>query len=135
MPTEAREDALTVKVDNYLNGLELRLFKNNITPDQDTVLADFTEADFPGYSSQGPLDFGAVFLNGSDNAESDTSVHTFTCTGVPGGGSQDIYGWYTEFPTGRAGPCARFSAPVPITLTGAGQSLSVQILFEDGGLA
>jgi len=31
--------------------LDLHVFKNNITPDVDTVLADFTEADFTGYAA------------------------------------------------------------------------------------
>lgn len=134
MATDARLAALTTKRTNYLLTLTLRLYKNNHVPVVTDVLANYTIADFPGYGSQSLNDFGAVFLNADNEAESDTGVHTFVCTGVPAGGSQDIYGWYTVDGAGKLGPAARFTAAVPITLTGSGQSISVQIFFEDGGL-
>lgn len=133
MPGVARVVSLEAKIAGFLDGLSLRLYKNNYTPVIGSVLGSFTVADFPGYANQTANDWGAVALNPSDNAESDTGVHTFTCTGAPAGGSQDIYGWYTTDGV-NLGPCARFAAPVPITLTGAGQSISIQILFEDGAL-
>ncbi len=135
MPLDARLAALEAKRLNYLNTLTLRLFKNDYTPTVDSVVGDFTVADFPGYAGITLNDFGASYGNTAKNAESDTGVHTFTCTGAPSGGVQHIYGWYTVDGAGDVGPAARFAAPVPIDLTGAGQSISIQILYEDGGLA
>src|SRR6266699_4745360 len=131
MPKDARQQAMIVKVPGYLRHLTLRLFKNNITPAAGSVFTDFTEADFPGYAAQSLNDFSDPFINSDLESESDSAVHTFLCTGTPSGGSQTIFGWFTDFPTGVLGPCARF-VPPPVTpevvLTGVGQSVSVQIL-------
>lgn len=136
MPIDARKAALETKRTGYLNTLTLRLYQNNYTPVVGSVLADFTEANFKGYTGQSLTDFGGVYENASHNAESDSGVHTFTyISASSGSSSNDIYGWYTVDAFGRVGPAARFSAPVPITLNGDGLSLSIQILFEDGALA
>jgi hypothetical protein len=77
----------------------LRLFKNNYTPNRDTVLADLTEADFAGYV---PLEIDptvwGVPTNPAGTAVSyyDTFFYQFTCTS----GSQALYGYYLTFNNG-----------------------------------
>ena len=133
MCTGAREDALDAKLSGYLDSLTLHLYSNNHTPAIGDTTANFTECNFPGYANSALSDFGAVYLNGSNNAETDSGVHTFTCNGTPSGGNQTVYGWFTTFGS-DLGPAAAFAAPTPITLTGANQSISIQVLFEDGAL-
>ena len=97
-PNEGR----VVLVNNLLAGgtLEawsLRLFKNNYTPLVTSVLADFTEADFTGYSaktltrSQTGSTWGAASIT-SDISQSEYGTdQSFTYTGAT---SQSVYGWY-----------------------------------------
>lgn len=71
---------------------KLRLFKNNITPDQDTETADFTEADFTGYAEKTLTRSGwSDPTTVSNKARMDYSVEQiWTCSG----GSNTIYGYY-----------------------------------------
>jgi hypothetical protein len=74
----------------------LRLYVNDFAPIATTVLADFTEAGFPGYASK---QIGALFPfpvnNADDQAESTCPLQTFSAT------SQDtsdvVHGWYCTF--------------------------------------
>lgn len=132
IPKDARKKSLDAKRINYLNGLKIRLFKNNYTPVVGSVLADFDEATFDGYLWKALNSFGVVFLNVTNNAETDSAVLTWTATG--GVIANDVYGWYTEDTDGKVGPCARFD-PGPIRIDAAGKAVSVHIFFEDGGLA
>jgi hypothetical protein len=97
-PNEGR----VVLVNNLLAGgtLEawsLRLFKNDYTPVVGSVLADFTQADFTGYSaktltrSQTGSTWGAASI-ASNIAQSEYATdQSFTYTGAT---SQSVYGWY-----------------------------------------
>lgn len=130
MPMEGLIKALTVKRDNLLNACTLRLYKNDYTPVSGSTLASFTQANFTGYADQAVTDFGVVYDNGANEAETDTGVHTFSCTGTAV--SNDIYGWVLFDAANKVIAAARFSAPVPITMNGPGLSISVQVLFEEG---
>lgn len=97
-PNEGR----VVLVNNLLAGgsLEnwtLKLFKNDYTPLVTSVAADFTEADFTGYSaktltrSQTGSTWGAAAID-TDVAEAEyLTDQSFTFTGAT---SQSVYGWY-----------------------------------------
>ncbi len=74
-----------------MTGLHLRLYKNNLTPDQDTVLSDFTEADFSGYAQVSPS-FGSASTVSHKGKIVDTSARNFTHNG--GGTSNTVYGYY-----------------------------------------
>jgi len=90
MPYEGRDYYLTTLI-TAVATFELRLFKNNITPDIDTEYADFTECDFSGYSSIN-LTLGGVARDGDDNARSTALLAQFAHNG--GGTANDVYGWY-----------------------------------------
>lgn len=72
----------------------LRLFQNNMALTNTKVAANFTEADFSGYTpvtiSRGSY---TITLDSGNNhvVATYTSVPTFTCDAGP---SQTIYGWY-----------------------------------------
>lgn len=133
MPLRARLDALTAKTASYLDSLGVHLYQcATLSGHPNLTLANFTECNFPGYASSS-VTFGAAFINGSNNAESDSNIVTFTCNGTPSGGTQSVYGWYTDF-GGVLGPYAAFGSPTPENITGANQSISIFIPFEEGDI-
>ena len=75
----------------------LRLFRNDFTPVAGSVLADFTVANFTGYTSKtltravGAGTWGAPSLNGNVSESVYGTDQSFTYTGAT---SQTIYGWY-----------------------------------------
>ena len=50
VPNESEKSLLDKMIKESSEDYLIRLFKNNIAPDSDTVLTDFTEADFTGYT-------------------------------------------------------------------------------------
>lgn len=81
---------------SFLDTLTLHLFVNNYTPVVGTVLADLTEASFPGYSSVAVGSWGTAFLNGSNQGEIDEITRNFTLSST--GGPYPIYGYYLTAP-------------------------------------
>lgn len=79
-------------VGNRYEVVHIRLFKNDLTPTPDTVVADLTEADFDGYADFGPVVWGAVFTNPDGYAEIVGGVAQFTDTGAVT--PNTIYGYY-----------------------------------------
>lgn len=47
-----------------LDGAVMMLFKNNVTPNDETVMADLTPADFTGYAVSDPLEWGTPYIDG-----------------------------------------------------------------------
>ena len=78
-----------------LEDFTLRLYKNNFTPDDNTVLADFTEATFGGYGAVGiaRASMGTPTIVSHVAESTRSSAPVFTCTS---GSSQTVYGWYLE---------------------------------------
>lgn len=117
--------ALVVYLQNnktYLNGLTLRLFQNNHTPDGADVAGDYTEATFSGYAAVALNNWGNAFQNGSDQGEIDETVRIFTCTGPSP--SNAIYGYYVTDGSGNLVWAERNPAG-PVTINTAGQTYSV----------
>lgn len=78
----------------YLNGATpiIHLFSNDITPDADTVLADFTEVDFDGYAPQVLEEFAAAAPDGNGRAVIAAAPNVFT---KAAGTTTDLaYGYY-----------------------------------------
>lgn len=69
----------------------IRLFKNDITPDEDTVLADLTEADFDGYAESGAVTWGEVHNGNDGSVEMQAGSQEFHCTG--GTTPNEIFGY------------------------------------------
>jgi hypothetical protein len=74
----------------------LHLYKNDTAPTIDSVLGDFTEANFPGYSPK-PIgaDFAFPTTNGDGNAESKSNVYAWTPSNA--NDNQEVHGWYLTF--------------------------------------
>lgn len=100
----------------------LMLFVNNITPDEDTVLGDLTEATFPGYTRQS-IDFsppGALV------------GHTWVLTPVAlvftraaGAGGEDVYGYGVLDSTGTALLWAQKDPGAPLDMSIVGATYTV----------
>lgn len=67
------------------------LFVNDYTPAVDDEFADYDPAGFSGYQVV-TINWGAITINGDDNAEMTGSLCQFVHDG--GVTSEDCYGWY-----------------------------------------
>jgi len=93
---------------------ELRLFQNDLVPDADTVLADFVQSTFGGYS--------AVQLARDEwlfpSVVGDELVTTYTSSPqvwTASTGGQLVYGYYLKpLMVGVATMCERFATPVDL---------------------
>lgn len=96
--------------------LTLKLFKNDHVPAFTDTLADYTEANFSGYSFGAALAWGAAFINGSNAGEIDAAMITETHNGGPT--SNLIYGIYVVDGLGGLRYAERFVAPVSMAALG-----------------
>lgn len=112
--------------------LELHLYKNDLAPDSASVLGDFTEAEFSGYSSTvlTAANWGitaastTVFLYSEAIIfEADASVT-----------DEDIYGYYVTNTTGDVMWAERFANP-PNVINNNGDIINItpRITFTNSG--
>jgi len=97
--------------ENYV----LKLYRNNLTPTNSSVLADFTETTFTGYSSQTMTagNWSAATTNPSNKAESSNSELAWTC----GSTGDTIYGYFVENAAGSVCLWAeKFDTARPLSL-------------------
>lgn len=94
---------------------KLRLFKNNVTPDNTKVIGDFTEATFSGYAAISLTGWSAAAVT-AHVAQSDPTAGTFTITS----GTQAIYGWYVTDSGGTVLYWAQRDPSAPVTLDASG---------------
>jgi hypothetical protein len=128
LANEAKPVLLMLKL-SYLRTLNLRLFKNDITPDGDTEVSDFAEADFPGYAPQTLADLGTPYLNPIDMGQSDTGPHEWTMSGPSP--TNVIYGYYATNLDGYLIFAERNAqGPVPMMSSGATYSLIVHFMED-----
>jgi hypothetical protein len=96
----------------------VHLFVNDYIPDETSVIGDFTEATFPGYSPAPATWPTPAFLNMDGQAEIDAiNASTFSSTGTS---IQTAYGYFVD--DGSLTTCLwaeRFSSPVPFMLSGS----------------
>lgn len=119
---------LTQKLD-YLRALICHLYVNNYTPVHGSILTDFTEASFPGYSDQTLSDFSAAYLNSFNQGETDTNAHIFTQTADDT--LQEVYGWYATNSGGEVIMASRNPlGPVPMEHAGDVYVLLIQFLED-----
>jgi hypothetical protein len=114
--------------------LVLHLYKNDFAPDQDTVLADFVEASFPGYAVRFiGADFPFPVTNADGNAESKS--HNYIWTPANQQDNQEVHGWYLTF-SSNVVPALLFAAEriaPAFKANAAGQELKLEIALTLGG--
>lgn len=105
---------------------DVQLFKNDITPSQLSVYADFTEADFTGYAAVplGSIGWGGEGLDLDNNAKilaNDLAV--FTQSGVAV--TNTVYGVYFRGPGDYLLGAYRF--PTPIEMDADGNVITLEL--------
>lgn len=110
---------------NPLGGATCKLFKNNYTPVAGSVLGDFTEADFSGYTSQA-LTGWTTPATVSAHARTTATALSWTKSGATG---NSIYGYYVV--NGSNLLFAERDPNAPIAMTTNGDSYTVAISFTD----
>lgn len=100
-----------------------RLFKNNITPDEDSVWGDFVEPVFTGYA---PIAYSTLIWPGPSVVGGEVVTNgpllDWTCSGALGGYADIVYGIFvliTDVTHGtRLWEFDLFDTPIPIDGTG-----------------
>jgi hypothetical protein len=95
----------------------LRLYQNNYTPVQGSVLADFTEATFSGYAQLAVTDFGAAATVSNKAKIICAAAKVFSHSG--GATSNTIYGYHVVYlgaPTILY--AERFASPIVMAVSG-----------------
>lgn len=96
------------------------LYKNDVTPDADTVIGDLTEANFSGYASHTVTGWG--YTSPGIDVDSRAVVlgdENFTATHNGGGTNNDIYGYYVTDNSGGLLWAQRLdSPPIPVDANG-----------------
>jgi len=117
------EDFLTSVGGTGLQNCKVRLFTNNYTPVDGTVLGDLTEAIFAGYVAQTIANWTTA-TTVSAKAQTQATVSFLNSSGSP----KDVYGYYLTNAGGSVLLGAeRFSAP-PISIAD-GNNLVVTVTF------
>lgn len=107
----------------------LRLFQNDYIPIETSVTADFTEADFAGYSAAA-LTGGSWVSTQGDPSFGTYAQQTFTRSST--GAAQTIYGYYLVTTTGGLLRAAeRFDSPVILELINDAIKITPRITLRD----
>ncbi len=120
-----RDSNKTTLVNNFVDSQQLKLFRNDHTPDPATdTLGDYTEANFSGYSSEA-IGFSGSEIEGNKAVRVSGAV-AFTHNG--GGVSNDIYGWYLVRTTGTdLVRCAHRFSDAPRAMDGIEDCIKLQL--------
>jgi len=94
----------------------LHLFKNDYLPTPDSILSDFTEADFDGYASQ-TLTLRPAYLNVYNIAQLDSDEVVFVCNSDAS--PNTIFGVFILNSHGELVASERFPAVVPMSVANA----------------
>jgi hypothetical protein len=110
----------------------LHLFKNNVTPSEATVLADLTEATFPGYAAAS-IDFTDATISGPVLNVYTLSPPGITFTRAAGAGGEDVYGYYvTDHLNAQLLWAQRDpAAPVDLSVVGASYTIVANLTGTD----
>lgn len=111
-----------------LTVLSIRLYKNDETPDHDSVDSDFEEADYGGYVEQDAEDWTDAELDAERRAF--VTANTLTWTHDTGTGN-DIYGYTLWDGDDNFVAAERFSiAPINMNIDGATFDMIPQITLK-----
>ena len=108
--------------------VRVKLFRNNFVPGAATVIGDFTEANFNGYTAGGKTltnPFGTVTTTGAGYAEIvSPDVLTWICT--DGLAPNSVYGYWVVDDIPLLLWTEKFDAPIDMTATGNRLNLTLR---------
>lgn len=127
-PRQALKDILDTFLAKTDLAVTYHLFKNNVTVDDTTVLADFTESDFGGYAEKSAEAEAAAVNAGTGEVKSLGADLTWTKTGAPET-VQQVYGVYVTFEDDTSTVClfAAWNLPAPVAIAVAGNLVTVTV--------
>jgi hypothetical protein len=102
--------------------VNMRLFKNNVTPDPALGVGQFTEADFSGYAPTTLPSFTVAVV--SHVAQGSAAPQSFTADGGIVGSPQTVYGYYVT-DSGGALLWSELIATGPTAFVNPGDQLQV----------
>lgn len=116
---------------NFLDMITLKLFQNDFTPTESVTASDFTECDFPGYAPLNPSSWLTPTIVAGSYAQTQSGIQEFMYSGS--GSSQNIYGWWLEFVSGKVYLAARDpSAPIVVANDGDLYRVNIFDVLDQG---
>jgi hypothetical protein len=110
--------------------LKLRLFSNNYTPVDTSILSNFTEVTGGGYVAITLTNGSWTITVGNDPSDAVYTEQTFTFTGAIGG-SGIVYGYYIEDNDGSTGVLIWAELlPAPFTPSQNGDNVKITPRFQ-----
>jgi hypothetical protein len=110
----------------------LKLYQNNVTVSDQTVLSDVQECNFGGYAKAVISSFSSANIDQVGNAWALTPLEVFQCNGVSG---NNVYGAYLTGSTGvqatatNAGNVGAYASVFVITAGGSGYQIAPAVLL------
>lgn len=116
-----------------LSTYRVHLYVNDVDPQPGSIISDFVEANFHGYSSQLLTGWGTVYLAEDGLAQVNGPVLTFTPSDdvLP----QTIYGWFATDSVPNFVMGEKYGDPMGFLLDGPERSFIVQPRFQDTAIA
>lgn len=105
----------------------LHLFVNDKIPAPGDTFFDYTEASYPGYAAIALNAWGAAFINGDGEAQSNETIRTITSTGSS---AQVVYGYMVSDGGGPTLLFAERNPSGPVAIDASGIPYSVQPIFR-----
>lgn len=110
--------------------LHLKLYKNDYTPIDTTVVGDFTEANFNGYTGGGAI-LNAFGAPTTIAGRASTSEGPHTWTKAMGGTGNDVYGYYVTDAPGTTLLWSERGGAAPYSMNSTGESLTITPIFTE----
>lgn len=131
IPIQQQIDDLTAKtaLADYV-GAELHLYSNDMTPDENSVLADFTECAYTGYAAEA-ITWSVPFIDENNVVTSSGGEKIFDQTGSAAT-DQCFGGFLTDTAGTTLLGAFRLDDP-PFNFSGTGVALTVTIKLTMGG--
>lgn len=108
--------------------LKLHLYQNNFTPLVTSVLGDFTESTFAGYSAQDLVTWGAASV-AAHVGKIQAAANTFTRSTT--GASQNVYGYYVTDAASAVLEWGELDPAGPRAIINAGDTYTVTCVMQD----
>jgi len=123
------ELALLTMLKNTFNAstVKLKLYKNNYTPVDASVVGDFTEANFNGYTAGG-VSVTTFSVPATVAGKASTTANPAAWTKSAGGTGNDIYGYYVTDAAGTTLLWAERAAAAPISMNNTGEGITVTLV-------
>lgn len=115
---------------DVLDGGEMVLFSNDITPTVNTIIGDLTIANFTGYADVTLTTYSAPYLTADENAAVLAPLAQFN-TAAPYTVANSIYGFAIKDVDGALVLAGRFP-DAPIEMAGAGDHIAALIEYVWG---